>query len=437
MSDRSKLYFKVEKTGNATPNVSRRKLCLTASAVAIGSFVFAQRPTRAAIIRLDAANLPPYGNSTLPAGIRSRVVTNINGLAAHILEAGFETKGRPCILLLHGFPELAYSWRKVMLPLAAAGYHVVAPDQRGYGRTSGWNDAYDGDVDSFRLPNLVRDALGLVSALGYRSVKAVIGHDFGSPVAAYCAVIRPDMFHSVALMSAPFAGPPPLPFNTAEELAPSVAPAPSSVFEDLTKLDPPRKHYQQYYRTREANDNMWRAPQGIHAFLRAYYHFKSADWKQNQPFKLAAFTASELAKMPTYYIMDLGKGMAETAAEQMPSAQEIAACRWLTEAELSVYAGEFARTGFQGGLQWYRCIVGKYIAELEMFSGRTIDVPACFIAGKSDWGTYQAPGALERMQTAAVCTQWRGTYLVDGAGHWVQQEQPEEVIRLLLQFIRG
>jgi hypothetical protein len=80
-------------------------------------------------------------------------------------------------------------------------------------------------------------------------------------------------------MSAPFAGPPPLPFNTAEELAPSVAPAPSSVFEDLTKLDPPRKHYQQYYRTREANDNMWRAPQGIHAFLRAYYHFKSADWK--------------------------------------------------------------------------------------------------------------------------------------------------------------
>ena len=135
-----------------------------------------------------------------------------------MLEAGFETNGRPLILLLHGFPELAYSWRKIMLPLAAAGYHVVAPDQRGYGRTTGWDGAYDGDLDSFRLPNLVRDALGLVSALGYRSVAAVVGHDFGSPVAAYCALIRPDVFRSVALMSAPFGGPPQLPFDTAESL---------------------------------------------------------------------------------------------------------------------------------------------------------------------------------------------------------------------------
>lgn len=130
-----------------------------------------------------------------------------------------------------------------MLPLAAAGYHVVAPDQRGYGRTMGWDDAYDGDLDSVRLPHLVRDALGLVSALGYRSVAAVIGHDFGSPVAAYCAVIRPDVFRSVVLMSAPFVGPPQLPFNSAEELTPSVPPGPSSVFEDLARLDPPRKHY--------------------------------------------------------------------------------------------------------------------------------------------------------------------------------------------------
>ena len=406
---------------------------MRASTEAIGGSGLAQT---AAIDRFDVGNLPPYGNSTLPAGVRSRIVKNINGLAIHMLEAGFETKGRPCILLLHGFPELAYSWRKIMLPLAAAGYHVVAPDQRGYGRTTGWDDAYDGDLDSFRLPNLVRDALGLVSALGYRSAAAVVGHDFGSPVAAYCAVIRPDVFRSVALMSAPFAGPPQLPFDTVEELAPSVSPGPSSVFEDLARLDPPRKHYQQYYQTREANDNMWKAPQGLRAFLRAYYHYKSADWVGNQPFKLASFTASELAKMPAYYIMDLSKGMAETAAEQAPSEDEVAACGWLTDAELSVYADEFARTGFQGGLQWYRCLVGKYVAELETFSGRTIDVPACFIAGKSDWGVHQLPGALERMETTA-CTRWRGTHLVDGAGHWIQQEQPEEVSRSLLQFIEA
>ena len=153
----------------------------------------------------------------LPAGIRSRFVEGINGLRMHVLEAGFESRGRPCLLLLHGFPELAYSWRKVMPALADAGYHVIAPDQRGYGRTTGWDANYDGDLHSFRLLNLVRDALGLVSAFGYRSVDAVVGHDFGSPVAAWCALVRPDVFRSVALMSAPFAGPPPLPFDTADK----------------------------------------------------------------------------------------------------------------------------------------------------------------------------------------------------------------------------
>src|ERR1700751_2682956 len=152
----------------------------------------------------------------LPSTIRSRYVDGINGLTMHVLEAGFETRGRPCLLLLHGFPELAYSWRKVMPALAAAGYHVIAPDQRGYGRTTGWDASYDGDLNSFRLLNLVRDALGLVSAFGYRSVASVVGHDFGSSVAAWCALVRPDVFRSVVLISAPFAGPPRLAFATAD-----------------------------------------------------------------------------------------------------------------------------------------------------------------------------------------------------------------------------
>ncbi len=376
--------------------------------------------------------------AALPAGIRSRAVNNINGLTMHILEAGFEVADRPCVLLLHGFPELAYSWRKVMLPLAAAGYHVVAPDQRGYGRTTGWDDDAGGDLGSYRMLNLVRDALALVFALGYRSLAAVVGHDFGSPVAAYGALIRPDVFPAVVTMSGPFTGPPALPFHTdAEDVSHrATAPPAATIHDDLAALARPRKHYQWYYSTREADDNMRHCPQGVHDVLRAYYHYKSADWKHNRPFPLKAWTASELAKMPTYYIMDLDQGMAETVALEMPSAEEVAACTWLTEDELRVYSSTYSRTGFQGGLQWYRCMASAAsTAELHRFSGRTIDVPACFIAGKSDWGVYQRPGNLETMQ-ARACTQLRGVHLVDGAGHWVQQEQPAEVNRLLLQFLQ-
>ncbi len=377
-----------------------------------------------------------YGGTTLPPGIRSRFVDNSNGLRMHVLEAGFGDKTRPCIVLLHGFPELAYSWRKLMLPLAEAGFHVVAPDQRGYGRTTGWNGTYDGDVASFRYVNLVRDAVGLVSALGYRSVAAVVGHDFGSPVAAWCSLIRPDVFRSVVLMSAPFAGPPALPFNTANEPAQSAPPVSPSIHDELAKLIRPRKHYFWYYGTREADRNMHHAAQGLHDFLRAYYHNKSADWKQNNPFPLKSWTAAELAKLPTYYIMDLDKGMAETVAPEMPSPAEIEACNWLTDTELQVYTDEYARNGFQGGLQWYRCAVDpKYGPELQTYSGRTIDVPSCYIAGANDWGTYQFPGYFEKMQTTA-CKRMLSVHLVEHAGHWVQQEQPTATTRLLLEFLQ-
>jgi len=376
-----------------------------------------------------------FSDIPLPPGIRSRFVDGINGLRMHVLEAGFETGGRPCVLLLHGFPELSFSWRKVMPDLAAAGYHVIAPDQRGYGRTTGWDANYDGDLESFRLLNLVRDALGLVAAFGYRKVAAVVGHDFGSSVAAWCALVRPDVFRSVVLMSAPFAGPPPIPFNIAGKPA---APKPEDpVHRELAALPRPRKHYQWYYSTREANADMHRAPQGVHDFLRAYYHHKSADWKDNTPYPLQRWTANELAKLPTYYVMDLARNMAETVAAEMPSAEAIVANTWLPERELAFYSAEYVGTGFQGGLQWYRCgTSGAFTAELETFSGRSIDVPSCFISGKQDWGTYQRPGVFETMQSTA-CTRMLGCHLVEGAGHWVQQEQPAEVNRLLLDFLRA
>src|SRR5436305_785690 len=208
------------------------------------------------------ANLPAYGNGTLPAGIRSRRIAGVNGLTVHILEAG-EAR-RPALLLLHGFPELAAN---------------------------------------------------------------------------------------------------------------------------LAKLNPPRKYYQNYQRTPPANADMLYAPQGLAAFFRAYWHYKSADWKGNKPHPLKARTAAEMAQMPTYYVMERDKGMAATVAPFMPSAAEIAQCKWLTEAEVEVYATEYARTQFTGALQGYRVRRGsdpKSIAEMHTFSGRTIDVPSMFIGGKSD-----------------------------------------------------
>src|SRR6185312_16012132 len=378
-------------------------------------------------------SMTPFDASILPNGIRARFVDNANGLVMHVLEAGVEAGNRPVVLLLDGFPEVAYSWRKVMLPLAAAGFHVIAPDQRGYGRTTGWDADYDGDLASFRIMNLVRDTMGLVFALGHRSVEAVIGHDFGASVTAACALIRPDVFRKMVIMSAPFSGPPSLPFDT--DRHPPPAPAGPDIHAAMAALPRPRKHYQWYYSTRPANNDMVNCKQGVHDFLRAYYHHKSADWPGNKPFRLGGWIATELEKMPTYYIMDLHETMAETVAREMPTQQQIDANRWLPDQEMRVYSSEYQRNGFQGGLQWYRCRTqGVGQSEMQIFSGRTIDVPSMFIAGRSDWGIYQTPGAIEAMQERA-CSRMEAVHLLEGAGHWVQQEQPERVAELLCAFL--
>ena len=374
-----------------------------------------------------------YGQDTLPLGIRSRRIDNHNGVKMHILEAGFEAPGQPCVVLLHGFPELAYSWRNQLLPLAEAGFHVIAPDLRGHGRSAATAVALDDDLLPYSRLNRVSDVLGLVRAVGYERAAAVVGHDWGAPTAEWCALVRPDVFQSVVAMSTPFVGPPTLPLVAASSPKTSVADV--DIQKDLAALPFPRKHYWWYYATRGANDDMWHAQQGVHDLLRAIYHFKSADWKGNKPFALKSWTAAQLAKMPAYYIMDLDKGIAETMSAEMPSEAQIAACRWMTENDLRVYGAEYVRTGFQGGLNSYRILTNpKYAGELTSFSGRTIDVPACFIGGASDWGVRQSPGAFEGMQD--VCTRLFDVHLIDGAGHSIAEEQPEQVNRVLIEFLR-
>ncbi len=420
--------------------------------------VFATAASRRAILAMGAASLisaslrsaqanlsgevdltqTPYGTETLPKGVRSRMILRVNGLDVHILEAGYESPGRPLALLLHGFPDLAYGWRHLIPILAEAGYHAVAPDQRGCGRTTGWLNGYDAPLEPFSLLNMTRDAIGLVSAMGYRHTAMLVGHDLGSPVAAYCALARPDIFPSVVLMSAPFPGPPEFPFNTADGAAQAVQPAvqPQNLADALAALNAPRQHYQHYLSAPQANEDLWHPPQGLHAFLRAFYHVKSGDWPGNKPHPLKGRTAADLAEMPTYYAMELGKTMPASVAPFLPSAAEIQACRWLSEPELAVYTEEYGRTGFQGALQAYRVLSDPVLnSELRLFSGRTIDVPSLFIGGSSDWGPYAAPGALDLMRTKAT-TRLSGVEFIDGAGHWIQQEQPVRLGTLLLDFIK-
>jgi len=364
----------------------------------------------------------------LPEGVRSRQLQISTGLNMHVLQAG-EGSHKPLLLLLHGFPELAFSWRHQLVPLAQAGFDVVAPDLRGCGRTTGSDDSYDGNWRASQLLHLVDDVLALVHALGHTQVHALIGHDFGSPLSAWCALTRPDVFRSVVLMSAPFGGPPDA--ATAEQVFDHL----NREAKALEQLMPPRQHYHWYYASAHANHDMWHAPQGLHDFMRAYYHVKSADWAPNQPRPLSAWRADVMAELPHYYVMPLDKTMAQAVAEFMPDAATVAACTWLPEQDLAVYSQEYSRRGYQGGLQWYRCAIDREsFMALATYSGQAITVPSAFIGGAADWGVLQTPGAFEKMQGIG-CTDLRMCELIPDAGHWVQQEQAEAVNRCLLRFL--
>ncbi|MCJ1367556.1 hypothetical protein MMC16_006690 [Acarospora aff. strigata] len=386
-------------------------------------------------------SLPPL---PLPSGITERQIHSpASELSYHVLEAGGSPeRDRPLVLLLHGFPEIAFSWRKVMPELANTGYYVVAFDQRGYGRSTGWDTAEFNNVDlrTFSVTNLVRDVIVLIYALGYDRVKCVVGHDFGAVTASLCALTRPDFFEGVVLMSHPFKGPPSLPLNTANDSPPNSNGGNSDIQNDLANLAEPRKHYKWYYSTEPANEEMWKPQDGLHKFLRGYFYLKSADWKGNEPRPLESWTATELAKMPYYYIMPLHSGMREAVEKSMANedAEDVQkrSSSWLPDEELKVYAQEYGRTGFQGGLNWYRVQTDpKNLRELDMFAGKKIEIPCLFISGKKDWGVYQDPGAVDRM--SEVCSDYRGAKLIEDAGHWVQQEQPQKVVEHIMGLLQS
>lgn len=435
----------------------------------------------------DLANLP------LRQGIVSHY-TQVGELLVHFLESRPSSElypndpnpnsNPPLIVLLHGFPELAFSWRKIMCPLAELGFRVVAPDLRGFGRTIPLSDdegpypyTYASPLKPFRFSNLARDIVGLVLGLGYESVACIMGHDSGSVTAASCAVVRPDMFKSVILMSAPFMGTldvsstVPVFGNLQEALVASRAEIrrekkhPGIMLDQLlASMQPPRMHYQHYFSLPLANKHMHEdlTHQQLHDFLRAYFHVKSAQWPPSDnnthnpsfsnPGPLRNFSLEEVERIPPYYVMPRGKSMPENVERFVPHGGDLARSQlWLPDEELAVYSREYGRTGFQGGLNRYRVIQGlgrevdidgsisvaeeEFMSELTLFARKKIEVPAMFVAGEKDWGPCQYPGGLEAMRNACPHMEEKDIVFVRDAGHWVQQENPEELVEVLKEFL--
>jgi pimeloyl-ACP methyl ester carboxylesterase len=314
----------------------------------------------------------------------------VGGLSMHIAEAG---EG-PLVLLCHGFPECWYSWRHQLKALAAAGYHAVAPDMRGYGRT----DAPD-QVDQYTVFHLVGDMTALLDALGEREA-VVVGHDWGSIVAWTAALLRPDRFRAVVGMSVPFM--PRLPVRPTEMM--------KSMFGD-------RFFYVLYFQE----------PGKAEAEL---------DPKAREMMRNMLYTASGDID-PSHFAKSMKLPKTAGFLDAMASSEKLP--DWLSAEDLEVYVAEFERTGFRGGINWYRNFDRNWEL-LAAFADRKVTVPALFIGGLKD-GVVTGPELKEPgpgvQMLEMFCEDLRGKVLIEGAGHWNQQEAPAETNAALIDFLKG
>lgn len=386
----------------------------------------------------------------LPADIRQRYVDLVNdptcGLRFFILEAG--DPAHPLVLLFHGFPELAYTWRKVLQPLASQGYHVVAPDLRGYGRTTGWDTSSYAktNLDQFSQPQIILDSIALLRALGHETAACVVGHDFGAGAASSCVLARPDLFTAAVLTGHVPNGSLGLPPLRGYKKDPSIGgesfkfPKDPDVHTSLARRPEPLKHYQWYNSTSKAVLDYENPPQGLAEFLRGYVHLKSHVWKGNtvDMGRLTGWTADQLARMPAYYIMPLHATMPEVVKRAMKGEDFELSKAFLTDDELDVYVQEFKRTGFQGMLNWYRSSTDPRgtNSQMALFSGKKFEVPVMYFGGEADWGNYQRPGALEGLESGRTAVDYRGTKIHKSAGHWPQTEIPHILCDDIISFLK-
>lgn len=312
------------------------------------------------------------------AGPNHRIVET-NGIRMHLAEQGTG----PLVLLCHGFPELWYSWRHQLSALAAAGYRAVAPDMRGYGQTD-----RPADIEHYTILHLVGDMLGVMDALG-EAEAVIIGHDWGAVVAWRCALLRPDRFRAVVGVSVPYAGR-----------------GPVRSTEALRRAAGENFNYMLYFqKPGVAEAELNKDPRS--ALLRMLYGISGE--------------SPGLISRPKD----------STFLQGFPEVPHLPG--WLTEADLDTYATEFRRTGFSGGLNWYRNLDRNWEL-MAPFEGLKIHQPSLFLGGEKDSVIRTRPEQMQRM--TKLLPDLRKTVILPGCGHWTQQERPEEVTVELVAFLQ-
>jgi pimeloyl-ACP methyl ester carboxylesterase len=315
-----------------------------------------------------------------------------NGIQMHIAEQG----SGPLVLMCHGFPESWYSWRHQLKALSEAGYHAVAPDMRGYGQT----DRPEA-IDQYTLLHLVGDMVGVLDALGAQTA-VIAGHDWGAPVAWHCALLRPDRFRAVIGLSVPYRGRGPLRPTT------TMPQTDTALF------------YQLYFQTPGvAEAELERDPKST---IRRMLYAASGDAQHG--------TGGAWEAESTVGMVDRKSGL----LGGMANPRELPV--WLTAADLDFYASEFTRTGFRGGLNWYRNIDRNWEL-LATYSGAKVTLPALYVAGDRDL-VVKFPGAEQILANLAnTVPQLRKQIMLSGCGHWTQQERATDVNAAIVEFLKS
>lgn len=315
-------------------------------------------------------------------GVSHRVV-DVGGLPVHLAEAG----AGPLVLLLHGFPECWYSWRYQLTALARAGYHAVAPDQRGYGRTGGPEQA-----DKYTMLHLTGDVIGLMDALGADQA-VVAGHDWGAPVAWNTALLRPDRVRGVVGLSVPY-----LPRGSSRPV------------DTLRAVYTDGFYICYFQRPGVADAELSRDPRAT--FRRLLY---------------AASGDGPVGGIP---VVPPGGGFLDICPEPkvLPG--------WLTEDDIDVFVAEFAESGFTRPLNWYRNLDLSWEL-MAAWKHARLTVPALYLAGDRDLVVNFSGGPAMLAGLKDVAPGLRAARLLPGCGHWTQQERPEEVSEAMIGFIEG